>query len=87
MRSNTKRVLQELQGIAEVADSDGGLVVHAKNGSEILVDVVSALDKNNLRPNSLNMSSPTLDDVFLHYTGRRIRPEELVRKTNEPFLM
>jgi ABC-2 type transport system ATP-binding protein len=87
LRAETKRILQEIQGVAEVTDSDGGIVVHAKNGNEIIADVVEALDRNNLRPASLNMSSPTLDDVFLHYTGRRIRPEELVRKTAEPFLM
>jgi ABC-2 type transport system ATP-binding protein len=87
LRAEAKRILQMLQGIAEVSDSDGGIVVHAKNGNEIIADVVEALDRNNLRPASLNMSSPTLDDVFLHYTGRRIRPEELVRKTTEAFLM
>lgn len=86
-KSRTKKVLQEIQGVEEVTDSDGGVVVHVKNGNEIIADVVAALDRNNLRAASLNMSSPTLDDVFMHYTGRRIRPEELVRKTTEAFLM
>jgi ABC-2 type transport system ATP-binding protein len=48
---------------------------------------VTDSDGNNVRPASLRMSSPTLDDVFLHHTGRRIRPEELGRKTTEAFLM
>ncbi|MGA3060175.1 MAG: hypothetical protein ABSD92_07365 [Candidatus Bathyarchaeia archaeon] len=56
-------------------------------GTKIIADVVTVLDRNNIRPTSLNMSSPTLDDVFLHHTGRRIRPEELGRKTTEAFLM
>lgn len=87
LRPETKGILQGVQGVAEVTDSDGGIVIHAKNGNEIIADVVATLDRNNLRPASLNMSSPTLDDVFLHYTGRRIRPEELVRKTTEAFIM
>lgn len=87
LRSETKRVLQGIQGVAGVADSDGGIVIHAKSANEVIADVIASLDRNNLRPSSLNMSSPTLDDVFLHHTGRRIRPEELVRKTTEPFLM
>ena len=87
LRSETKRVLQEVPGVADVTDSDGGIVVHAKNANEIIADIVTALDRNNMRPTSLNMSSPTLDDVFLHHTGRRIRPEELGRKTTEAFLM
>ena len=87
LRSETKKILQEVQGVVDVTDSDGGVVAHAKNANEIIADVVTALDRNNIRPLSLSMSSPTLDDVFLHHTGRRIRPEELGRKTTEAFLM
>jgi ABC-2 type transport system ATP-binding protein len=87
LRSETKRILQGVQGVAEVTDSDGGIVADAKNANEIIADIVTALDRNNIRPISLSMSSPTLDDVFLHHTGRRIRPEELGRKTTEAFLM
>jgi ABC-2 type transport system ATP-binding protein len=87
LRSETKRILQGIQGIANVSDADGGIVVHAKNANEVIADIVATLDRNNLRPAALNMSSPTLDDVFLHQTGRRIRPEELGHKTTEPFLM
>ena len=87
LRSETKKVLQEVKGVTNVTDSDEGVVAHAKNANEIIADMVAALDHNNIRPMSLNMSSPTLDDVFLHHTGRRIRPEELGRKTTEAFLM
>jgi ABC-2 type transport system ATP-binding protein len=87
LRSETKKVLQEVQGVADVTDSDEGVVAHAKNANEIIADMVAALDHNNIRPMSLSMSSPTLDDVFLHHTGRRIRSEELGRKTTEAFLM
>jgi ABC-2 type transport system ATP-binding protein len=87
LRSETKKILQGVQGVADVTDSDGGIVADAKNANEIIADIVTALDRNNIRPISLSMSSPTLDDVFLHHTGRRIRPEELGRKTTEAFLM
>ncbi len=87
LRAEAKRILEGIQGISEVNDSDRGFVVHTKNGDEIIADIVTSLDRNNIRPASLNMSSPTLDDVFLHQTGRRIRPEELGRKTTEAFLM
>jgi ABC-2 type transport system ATP-binding protein len=87
LRTETKKILQEIHGVTDVADSDGGVVAHAKDAGEIIADVVAALDHNGRRPTSLSMSSPTLDDVFLHHTGRRIRPEELGRKTTEEFLM
>ena len=87
LRSETKRILQGVIGVTDVTDSDGGVVCHANNANEIIADIVTTLDRNNVRPASLSMSSPTLDDVFLHHTGRRIRPEELGRKTTEAFLM
>lgn len=40
-------------------------------------DIVRAFDGAELRLSSIGVSTPTLDDVFLKYTGRRIRPEEL----------
>jgi ABC-2 type transport system ATP-binding protein len=85
--SETKKILQGVQGVEGVTDSDGGIVADAKNANEIIADIVTALDRNNIRLMSLSISSPSLDDVFLHHTGRRIRPEELGRKTTEPFLM
>jgi ABC-2 type transport system ATP-binding protein len=87
LRTETKKILQGVQGVEDVTDSDGGIIAHAKNANEIIADIVTVLDHNNIRPLSLSMSSPTLDDVFLHHTGRRIRPEELGRKTTEAFLM
>jgi ABC-2 type transport system ATP-binding protein len=87
MMSKTKMILQKVIGVSEVIDSHGSITIHAKNANEVMADVVTALDHNNIRPMSLSMSSPTLDDVFLHHTGRRIRSEELAVRTTEPFLM
>lgn len=87
LRAEAKRILRGIQGVEDVTDSDGGFVVHVKNGDEMIADIVTILDRNNIKPASLNMSSPTLDDVFLHHTGRRIRPEELGVKQTEAFLM
>ena len=87
LRTATKKILQQVPGVSDVTDLNGGVVAHAANAGEVIADIVAALDRNNLRPMSLSMAAPTLDDVFLHHTGRRIRAEELGQKTSEPFLM
>ena len=87
LRSETKRILNAIPGVTDIIDSNNDLLAHARNASEVIADIVAALDRNSLRPASLSLSSPTLDDVFLQHTGRRIRSEELSRKTTEPFLM
>jgi ABC-2 type transport system ATP-binding protein len=87
LRTATKKILQQVPGVSDVTDLNGGVVAHAENAGEVIADIIAALDRNNLRPLSLSMAAPTLDDVFLHHTGRRIRAEELGQKTSEPFLM
>ena len=75
----TRKILGEIQGVTNILDSDEGLTVYAKNAGFIIPDIVRAFDKNKIKLNSVSFSSPTLDDIFLKHTGRRIRPEELVQ--------
>jgi ABC-2 type transport system ATP-binding protein len=87
LKSKAKGIISTIQGVTRVVDSDGGVVVYAKDASQVIVEVVTSLDRRGIRPSSLSISSPTLDDVFLRQTGRRIRSEELGRKETEPFIM
>jgi len=79
-KSKAKQVLGGMQGINQVIESDGGLTVYAKNASTIIADIVRAFDSNGIRLSAVNFASPTLDDVFLQHTGKRIRVEELNTK-------
>jgi hypothetical protein len=40
---------------------------------------VRALDSSDIRIASVTFSSPSLDDVFMKHTGRRIRAEDFVK--------
>lgn len=72
-----KDALGSIQGVSSVMKSDEGITVYAKKAGLIIPDVVRALDGANVRLSTVSFSSPTLDDVFLLHTGRRIRPEEV----------
>lgn len=87
LRPKAKVVLTAVPGITSVSDSDGGVIAYAKNAGRIIADVVTALDRSGVQLSFLSVASPTLDDVFLRQTGRRIRPDELSRRETEPFLM
>jgi len=87
VRDRAKQILRTIDGISDILDSDAGVTVYTESGGEKAVDVVTTLDRNGIRPSFLSISSPTLDDVFLKRTGRRIRSEELKRKEIEPYLM
>jgi ABC-2 type transport system ATP-binding protein len=79
LNARAKQILVAIPGVTNVIDSDGGLTVYAKNAGFIIADIVRAFDNNSVRLSSVSFSSPTLDDIFLQHTGRRIRPEELVK--------
>lgn len=83
MRDKARQLLNSLQGINNIVESDGGLVVYAKNGGYLVPDIVRAFDNSQIHLASIGVSSPTLDDVFLKYTGHRIRAEE-VSSMNAP---
>ena len=87
LRPKAKEILGKVQGVTKAIDSDGGVIAYAKNAGQIIAGVVTALDRAGIQPSFLSIASPTLDDVFLRETGRRIRADELSRKETEPFLM
>jgi ABC-2 type transport system ATP-binding protein len=55
-----------------IAGSAGAAAVRLEKGTERLVDVVRALDKENLHVSSLELHEPSLDDVYLAETGRKL---------------
>jgi ABC-2 type transport system ATP-binding protein len=77
LKDKAKQVLGNLGGITEIVDSDEAIVIYAKNGGFLVPDIVRAFDGAGIKLASIGVSSPTLDDVFLKHTGRRIRPEEI----------
>jgi ABC-2 type transport system ATP-binding protein len=87
LRPKAKEILRTVRGITNVIDSDGGVIAYAKNAGQIIAEVITTLDRAGIQPSFLSISSPTLDDVFLRETGRRIRTDELSRRETEPFLM
>src|SRR5216683_1244567 len=77
VKDKAKQVLDGLSGITNIVESDIGLTVYAKNGSFLVPEIVRAFDDAGIKLSSITVSSPTLDDVFLKHTGKRIRVEEV----------
>ncbi len=50
--------------------------IRVKRGEEKIPKLLSLMEKKGLRVESVSLRKPSLDDVFLHYTGRTIREEE-----------
>jgi len=69
-------VLGRFSDEGEADRFDHSIRVFTADASSRLADVVRALDSASVKVASLELSEPTLDDVFLRHTGSRMRVEE-----------
>ena len=59
--------------IREIGVEDGGLRLYVEDGGAALPELLRLLDRERIALKSISLSEPTLDDVFLRYTGRSLR--------------
>ena len=87
VKPQAKEILGTLEGVTSVVDSgpEECLNVFAKDAGLLVADIVRAFDSSNIHLLSVTFSSPSLDDVFLKHTGRRIRTEDLVKAPSSMF--
>ena len=71
--SNAEAVRQLLRDFGDCPqDGQGPVRVQLPRGEAQLADVIRALDQANLHVESLHLHQPSLDDVFLAKTGRKL---------------
>lgn len=61
--------------VLQVKRRESSLTILVKNGAEAVPRVVELANANGGKIRSLTLREPTLDDVFLHFTGRSIRED------------
>ena len=59
--------------IRMIVVENGGLRLYVDDGSAALPELLRVLDRHQIALKSISLSEPTLDDVFLQYTGRSLR--------------
>jgi ABC-2 type transport system ATP-binding protein len=87
-RERAVELLRPLSSLTSLAQIDGRLVATAANGGRELPHILRLLDDASIEVMDLSLTRPTLDDVFLKYTGERIRgdaPVENWRNLTSPF--
>jgi len=84
-RQKAKDIIKTMTGVANITDSEECINVYAQNAASLIADIVRALDSTDIRLTSVTFSQPSLDDVFIKHTGRRIRAEELVKAPSAMF--
>lgn len=67
--------LSEIKLVKEVKQMDDELKLVVKDGNATLPRIVEIAASLGIRIESMSIRQPTLEDVFLHFTGREIRSE------------
>lgn len=65
--------LKTLDGVADARQVDGTYVIHSNRPPKTIVDLVKHLESDGNELVSLEIASPSLEDVFIEMTGRRLR--------------
>ncbi len=70
----------KLHDISSDGSSDGYLHLSVENGERMIPRIMDIAHKEGVFVQSVGLHKPTLEDVFLHFTGRTIREQETGKK-------
>jgi ABC-2 type transport system ATP-binding protein len=72
----TEAALAELPGLERVVPEPGALALYVDDGASSIAEIVRRLDRDSIQVGGIAVARPSLDDVFLKATGRRLEGSE-----------
>ena len=68
--------LEKIQSISKISSDNDKITLLAPSGSDTIADVFQLSSNLDIKIDALSLKQPTLDDVFISYTGHEIRDED-----------
>jgi len=72
-RPESEAVLTKLDGVSDCRNLNGGYALHCQRPPQAIVALVKHLEAQGNELVSLEIATPSLEDVFIELTGRRLR--------------
>jgi ABC-2 type transport system ATP-binding protein len=69
---STEAAVRDLRGLERVVPEPDALALYVDDGAGSIVEIVRLLEAAAIRVGAITVSRPSLDDVFLQATGRRL---------------
>jgi ABC-2 type transport system ATP-binding protein len=79
----TEAALHGLAGLERIVPEPDALALYVENGAGAIAEIVRRLDASDITPGPISVARPTLDDVFLQATGRRLEGRDQAEATSE----
>ena len=74
-----KALLVENIQFENIQANNNSVYLYARDGERVMPELMRSLETKNVEVQSVTLSRPSLDDVFLKYTGRSLREDERKR--------
>ena len=68
-----RKGLENFAGVKNAVKHNGIVDVRVEKGEEKIPKIIAFVNKQGIKVESVSLRKPSLDDVFIHYTGRTIR--------------
>lgn len=68
--------LEKIESIKKINNDGSKLTLFASNGTEVIPKIFQISSKLDIKIISISLTQPTLDDVFISYTGHEIRDDD-----------
>lgn len=68
--------LKKIEFVKKITCDELKLVIFTSNGTEVIPKIFQISSKLDIKIMSISLTQPTLDDVFISYTGHKIRDDD-----------
>ncbi len=68
--------LKKIEFIKKINEDDSKLTLFTSNGTEVIPQIFQISSELGIKIKSISLTQPTLDDVFISYTGHEIRDDD-----------
>jgi ABC-2 type transport system ATP-binding protein len=70
------KLFKKFKWVKSVKKYDGNICITTEHGEKRIPQLIVTAEKAGIKITSVNLHEPSLEDVFIHYTGKTIREEE-----------
>jgi ABC-2 type transport system ATP-binding protein len=72
--SATRAILERVESVKDIREKTNGLVILVNtDGTRLLPRIMEMLGRHGITLETVNLKKPSMDDVFVHFTGRELR--------------
>lgn len=74
-KSNLISKIKDIEHVKDISTNENGITVFSSKGTEVIPIIFQLSSSFGIKINSISLTQPTLDDVFISYTGRELRDD------------